>query len=585
MKTILLVFMLVSAMTMNKNSFPQDSDSRLNSLFAEYDEFNIVSYPEGATYEGDHRFDDLLSDQSEEANKKYYNNIREFQTKLENIPYSELNTDNKLNYDLFKRSIDLTLDGEKFNWHYMPIGQQGGIHIGFPQIVNYQPVTTVEEYQKYFKRLRGFGKQVDDVIDNMKKGMAAGLMPPGFIIEQTLPQMEGVISADPEKSIFYSTLKRENKLTPAEFESVSSELKEIILYSINPAYKKLHDFVKNQYLPNCRIESGIWSVPGGKERYLSSVNYYTTLPLSADEIHNIGLQEVERISKEMERLKDSIGFTGSLDEFNSYLKTDPQFYFTEKEDLMNGFRNILSNMDTKLPDLFGRMPEAKYDLFEMEEFRAKSAPAAYYYSAPEDRSRPGYFYVNTYNLSARPKYTMTALALHEAVPGHHLQISIAQELKDLPKFRREYSVTAFVEGWGLYAEYLGYETGMYDDLYQRYGALTFEMWRACRLVVDTGIHEKRWTREQAYDFMRKHTPNSDHDLKSEIDRYISWPGQALAYKIGELKLKELRKLAENKLGDKFNIREFHDEVLKNGAIPLPLLEKIIMNWIDSKTAG
>jgi len=577
--------MLVSAFTMNKNSFSQDANSRLNSLFAEYDEFNIVSYPEGATYEGDHRFDDLLSDQSEEANEKYYNDIREFKNKLENIPYSELNTDNKLNYDLFKRSIDLTLDGEKFNWHYMPIGQQGGIHIGFPQIVNYQPVTTAEEYRKYFKRLRSFSKQVDDVINNMKKGMDAGLMPPGFIIEQTLPQMEGVISTDPEKSIFYSTLKKENKLTPVELESVKSELKETILSSINPAYEKLHDFVKNQYLPNCRKESGIWSVPGGKERYQSSVNYYTTLPLSAEEIHNLGLQEVERISKEMDRLKDSIGFTGTLDEFNSHLKSDPQFYFTEKEDLMNGFRSILSNMDTKLPDLFGRMPEAKYDLFEMEEYRAKSAPAAYYYSAPEDRSRPGYFYVNTYNLSARPKYTMTALALHEAVPGHHLQISIAQELKDLPKFRREYSVTAFVEGWGLYAEYLGYETGMYDDLYQKYGALTFEMWRACRLVVDTGIHEKRWSREEAYEFMRKHTPNSDHDLRSEIDRYISWPGQALAYKIGELKLKELRKLAETRLGDKFNVKEFHDEVLKNGAIPLPLLEKVINEWIDSKLSG
>lgn len=585
MKIIPLFYLLIVALIMSKGAFSQNADSRLNSLFAEYDEFNIVSYPEGATYEGDHRFDDLLSDQSEEANKKYYNNIREFKTKLENIPYSELNSDNKLNFDLFKRSIDLTLDGEKFNWHYMPIGQQGGIHIGFPQIVNYQPVTTFEEYQKYFKRLRAFSKQVDDVIDNMKKGIASGLMPPGFIIEQTLPQMEGIISDNPEKSVFYSTLSKENKLTPEELESIKNELKDIILNNINPSYKKLHDFVKNEYLPNCRKESGIWSVPGGQERYLSSVNYYTTLSLSADEIHNIGLQEVNRISEEMNRLKESIGFNGTLDEFNTHLKYDPQFYFTEKEDLMNGFRNILSNMDTKLPDLFGRIPEAKYDLFEMEEYRAKSAPAAYYYSAPEDRSRPGYFYVNTYNLSGRPKYTMTALALHEAVPGHHLQISIAQELKDLPKFRREYSVTAFVEGWGLYAEYLGYETGMYEDLYQRYGALTFEMWRACRLVVDTGIHEKRWSREEAYEFMRKHTPNSDHDIKSEIDRYISWPGQALAYKIGELKLKELRKLAETKLGEKFSIKEFHDEVLRNGAIPLPLLEKVINEWIDSKLAG
>jgi prolyl oligopeptidase len=304
--------------------------------------------------------------------------------------------------------------------------------------------------------------------------------------------------------------------------------------------------------------------------------------LTAEEIHNIGIKEVERIRGEMEKLKDQIGFKGTIDEFNTFLKNDSQFYYKDKKDLMDGFRKILSKMDSKLPELFGKLPEAKYDLFEMEEFRAKSAPAAYYYSAPLDRSRPGYFYVNTYNLSARPKYTMTALALHEAVPGHHLQISIAQELRNLPKFRRELGVTAFVEGWGLYAEYLGYETEMYEDLYQKYGALTFEMWRACRLVVDTGIHEKHWSREQAYDFIKKYTPTSDHDLKSEIDRYISWPGQALAYKIGEMKIKELRKSAESRLGPQFDVKEFHDNVLKNGPLPLNLLDEKIDEWIKSK---
>jgi len=313
----------------------------------------------------------------------------------------------------------------------------------------------------------------------------------------------------------------------------------------------------------------------GKEIYERQIKDHTTLDLTADEIHNIGLKEVNRILQLMENLKDSIGYKGTQDELNDFLKTDPQFYYTDKKDLVNGFKNILKIMDAKLPELFGRLPEAKYDFREMEEFRAESAPAAYYYSAPEDRSRPAYFYINTYNLPARPKYTMTALALHEAVPGHHLQISIAQELKNLPRFRRNLGVTAFMEGWALYAESLGYETGMYDDLYQRYGALTFEMWRACRLVVDTGIHDKRWTREQAFDFMKKYTPNSDADIKSEIDRYISWPGQALAYKLGEIKIKELRAKSEKALGEKFDIKKFHDEILKNGAIPLSLLEKNI----------
>lgn len=576
------IYIFIIALVSASNITAQDANEQLNRIFNDYENYNIVNDPEGATYNGDHRFDDQLSDLSEEANKKYYDTVRAYHKRLTGIDYNALTDDNKLNFDLFKRNLDLTLDYEKFNSYLMPIGQQGGIHIGFPQIVNIQPVSTYEEYKKYFKRLQGFEKQVNDVIANMKKGMSLGLMPPAFIIEQTLPQMENVMNVDAEKSIFYSTLKKENKLSEDEKVKVSDELKNIIVNNINPSYKKLYDFVKNEYLPDCRKEAGIWSLPDGKERYQNSVRYFTTLDLTADDIHNIGLKEVERIRGEMEKLKNEIGFKGTIDEFNTHLKTDPQFYYTDKNDLMEGFRTILRNMDTKLPDLFGRLPEAKYDMFEMEEFRAKSAPAAYYYSAPDDRSRPGYFYVNTYNLSARPKYTMTALALHEAVPGHHLQISIAQELKNLPKFRRDMGVTAFVEGWGLYAEHLGYETGMYEDLYQKYGALTFEMWRACRLVVDTGIHDKRWSREQAYEFMRKYTPNSDQDIQSEIDRYISWPGQALAYKLGELKLKELRKTAEEKLGSKFNIKEFHDKVLENGAIPLPLLEKKINEWIQSK---
>jgi prolyl oligopeptidase len=440
-------------------------------------------------------------------------------------------------------------------------------------------ICAANEYIKYFKRLKGFEKEVDNIISNMKKGISAGIVPPAFITEQTLPQMEKIMNAEIENSEFYSVLGKENQLTPEEKEQVSNELKEIISDNIYPAYRKLYDFVKNEYLPNCRKEAGIWSLPDGKERYENSVKDFTTLTLTADEIHNIGLQEVSRILAIMEEIKDSLGFEGTIDEFNTFLKTDPQFYYTDKEDLMNGFREILARVDTTLPRFFGKLPEVGYDLKEMEEFRAASAPAAYYYSAPEDRSRPGYFYVNTYNLSARPKYTMTALAMHEAVPGHHLQISLAQEQKNLPKFRRDLGITAFLEGWALYSESLGYESGMYEDLYQLYGALTFEMWRACRLVVDTGIHDKKWTREEAYNYMRKYTPNSDQDIQSEIDRYISWPGQALAYKTGELKIKELRKKSENTLGDQFDIKAFHDTILKNGAVPLPLLEKIVDEWI------
>ncbi|MDQ3020875.1 MAG: DUF885 domain-containing protein [Bacteroidota bacterium] len=582
MKNLLLLFSIILFMSFTNVKTPTDSNEQLSSLFTKYDEYNKRTYPEGATYEGDHRYDDKLSDNSQSANLAYYDSARAFLNELLAIDYQSLSYDNKLNYDLFKSSIEETLEEEKFHWEYMPMGQQWGLHINFPQMVFVQPTSTYEEYRKYFKRLRGFEKKIDNDILNMKKGISNGIVPPVFIMEQTLPQMEKVMNVEVEESIFYSPVKNENKLSPEEKEIVSKELKDIIQTSVNPAYKKLYDFVKNEYIPNCRKDAGVWSLPDGRQRYEKAVKDFTTLKLNADEVHNVGLKEVERILIEMENIKDSIGFTGTLDEFNTYLKTDEKFYYTDKEDLMNGFRDILKKMDTKLPQLFGNLPDAPYDLKEMEEFRAASAPAAYYYSAPEDRSRPGYFYVNTFNLPARPKYTMTALAMHEAVPGHHLQISLAQGLKNLPKFRRDLGVTAFVEGWGLYSESLGYEAGMYEDLYQLYGALTFEMWRACRLVVDTGIHDKKWTREQAFDYMQKYTPNSDQDIQSEIDRYISWPGQALAYKTGELKMKELRKKAEDKLGQNFDVKAFHDTLLKNGAIPLPLLEIKIDEWIATQ---
>ena len=585
MKQLFFLTIMVIMTVSVKQSFSGDSDSELLSLFSDYDEFNKRTYPEGATYEGDHRYDDQLSDNSEEAVFAYYDTLSVFLNRLNKIEYTSLSTENKLNFDLFKSSLEDNLADEKFKGYFMPLGQQWGIHINFPQLAFVQPTDTYEEYQKYFKRLRGFEEKIDNTISNMKKGIASGIVPPVFIMEQTLTQMENVMNTETEKSEFYSPMYNDNKLSAEEKIQVSDELKNIIEDNIIPGYRKLYDFVKNEYIPECRKDAGIWALPDGKERYEKDIKDYTTLDYTADEIHELGLSEVNRIVVLMESVKDSIGFDGTLEEFNVYIKADPQFYYTDKEDLLNGFREILSKVDTTLPGLFGRLPKAKYDLKEMEEFRAASAPAAYYYSAPEDGSRPGYFYVNTYNLSARPKYTMTSLAMHEAVPGHHLQISLAQEQTDLPKFRRDLGVTAFVEGWGLYSESLGYETGMYEDLYQLYGALTFEIWRACRLVVDTGIHDKKWSREQAYDFMRKYTPNSDQDIQSEIDRYISWPGQALAYKIGELKIKELRKKAEVSLGDKFEIKDFHDVILMNGALPLPILEDIVNQWIAEKMSA
>jgi uncharacterized protein (DUF885 family) len=578
MKKLLLLVAMVIPLIGNS----QTAHDRLWEIFDMEHEYNMRTYPTWATYEGDNRYDDKLTDNSLEAITARYDTTRMFIALLEAIPYNELSEDDKLNYDLFMDGMKQYIDGQKFNFHYMPMGQQSGIHISFPQLIRVQPLNTPDEYRKYFARLRLFPEQIDNTILAMREGIKAGMMPPKFIMEQTLPQMENVYKIDsPEKSIFYKS-PDEIEAPQEEKSLLDMELQQIISDDVNPAYIKLYNFVKEEYLPYCREDAGIWSIPNGEEIYKNAIRSYTTTDLTADEVFNIGMNEVTRIRSEMENVKNEIGYSGTLGEFNEYLKTDPQFYYSEKDSLMEGYRVILREMDTKLPDLFGRLPEAPYDVMEIEEFRAKSAPAAYYYSAPEDRSRPGYFYVNTYDLPSRPKYTMTALALHEAVPGHHLQITISQELEGLPKFRQGGGETAFIEGWGLYSEHLGYETGMYEDLYQKYGALTFEMWRACRLVVDAGMHSKKWTREQAYEFLTTNTPGSDLDMASEIDRYISWPGQALAYKIGELKIKELRKKSEERLGSNFDVREFHDVVLKNGALPLNLLDMQVEQWLKSK---
>lgn len=381
-----------------------------------------------------------------------------------------------------------------------------------------------------------------------------------------------------DESPLYSIIDKHEILKQHE-----AELKGLVETSILPSYQSLHIFYRDEYHPKCREQEGISGVRGGKKYYEYLTKSYTTSDVTPDAVFNTGVREVARIKEQMILTQAELGYDGiSLEEFFTVLRTDKEFYYTDKEELLKEYRRILDRMDSELPMLFGKLPRTPYDLKELEAYRAKAAPAAYYYRAPEDGSRPGYFYVNTYDLSSRPKFTMTALALHEAVPGHHLQIALAQEMEDMPWFRNQMSVTAFIEGWGLYAEFLGYESGMYEDPLQKMGALSFEMWRACRLVVDVGLHYKDWTREEAMDFMRASIPISELDINSEIDRYISWPGQALAYKTGELKMKEFRQQAESALGDAFRITEFHDMILGNGAVPFTVLESQVEAWIRSK---
>lgn len=553
---------------------------KLWEIFGEYKEYLMGTYPEWATYEGDHRFDDRVTDISEEAVRDNYTSLKKFLNETNKINFKALSEDNKINYILFKEELTKIIDGEFFKPHYMPINQLTGIHIDLPQIAEFQKLENVHDYERYFLRLKNASKQIRTNIKNMQKGIKSGLTFPEYIMNEVLEQINEIKDPPVEKNPFYLLLLNDKYLKSYEREKVDTGLKSVISEYIIPSYQNLFDFIKNEYIPYSRKEDGIWSVPGGNDYYKYQVRYHTSTELKPEEIHLIGLNEVKRIRDEMEEIKNKTGFKGTLQEFNEYLRTSPDFYFSKPEDLLDGYRKIIEKMDKKLPEFFGKLPKAICEVKELEEYRAKNAPQAYYYSSPEDRSRPAYFYANTFDLSARPKYTMTALSLHEAVPGHHLQISLAQEIEVFPWFRKQLGITAFIEGWGLYAESLGYEAGLYEDLYQRYGALTYEMERACRLVIDTGLHYKKWTRQQSINYMKENTPTSEVDIQAEVDRYVIWPGQALAYKIGELKIKELRKISENELGPKFKIKEFHDNILVNGTVPLSLLEKNIKNWIE-----
>lgn len=583
MRSTIAIFLAVFVLSQKISAQPTDNqDTLLSRICSNYKEYFMRAFPESATYNGDHRYDGMLADISDRAEHNRIDSLRSFLKDLKFLRSNELSAENKVTCDLFSQNLEQELAGEKFHFHYIPLDQQSGIHINFPQLVEVQPLQTFGDYFRYFSRLRLFKQQVMEAMNNMTLGIKAGILPPKFVVEQVLTQIEAIKNKPTDSCVFFLPFNNQNKLTDEEKPKVKKQLQRMIDMMVKPAYQQLYDFVKNEYLPKCKDEAGLWNFPDGKARYEYLIQSHTTTQKSADEIFDLGMSEVKRIWKEMEKVKSEFGFKGLVSEFNNSLRNDSKNFYTKKEDLMKGFAEMLKKVDKKLPEYFGYLPKAKYDLKEIEEYRAASAPQAYYYKAPEDRSRPGYFYVNTTNLPARPKYTMTSLAMHEAVPGHHLQIAIAQELQNLPWVRRQMGYTAFVEGWGLYSESLGYEMGMYNDKYQHYGALSFEMWRACRLVVDAGIHSKKWTRQQAVDFMKKHIANSEADIVSEVDRYISMPAQALAYKIGELKIKELRKKAETELGDKFLVKEFHDKVLENGAIPLSLLEVKVNQWIVSK---
>ncbi len=564
---------------MVQSAGPKEMVSELDMLYEAYWEFVLKENPTLATYLGDHRYDDQLGDFSEEAFHRRIDQCRKYLERLETLKKPAA-TGDQLNYELFQRELKDPIEESQFHPYVLPISQQSGPHVDLPQLITYHPFKTRLDYGNYISRLRQFPRLFDEIMENMKTGMRERIVPARIVVEKIVPQLEAHIVDEPGDSELHKPIANIPSSIPTQDRRrLEEELDEGVLGSVVPAYSKLVSFVKEEYLPASRSQVGIWALPRGKEWYAYSIRHFTTTNLAPAQIHKLGLQELARIQREIRAILKKVHFKSTLQEFTESVRNDKSNFYSTGEDLLNGFKAILQKMDGKLPLLFGRLPEEKYGFREIEAYRAEAAPAAYYYAPPEDRSRPGYFYVNTFKPETRPKYMMEALAYHEAVPGHHLQIAIQQELTGLPKFRRLGGYTSFVEGWALYAEELGKEVGFYQDVLSDFGRLTAEAWRAARLVVDTGIHDLKWTRERTIEFLRENTATSMQDIVSEVDRYIAWPGQALAYKIGQLKIRQLRAGTEKRLGRRFDIRKFHDELLSDGALPLDVLERKMTKWL------
>jgi uncharacterized protein (DUF885 family) len=543
-------------------------------------EYVLRTNPEFASILGDRRYNDQASDASEKAVLADLAQTRKFLKRFEAIDKTAFSDQERLNRDLMIKGLRDAIEGSKFKGYEMPVNQMGGIHLFAPQLPSLLPFATVKDYDDYTTRLHKFPQQIDDTIANMRKGMAAKLMPPKFLLTAVGDQANEIANTPPEKSAFATPLdKMPETFAAADKERIRASVLDAIRTSVVPAYQKFTKFVKDEYAPKGRTEVGVWALPNGQARYAFMVKTQTTTDLTPDQIHNIGVAEVARIEGEMLVIAKSLGFN-DLKSFNASLETNPAVWTKSGEALLEAYRGYINQMYAKLPELFGRLPKAKLEVVAMESFREKNAAGADYNTGSPDGSRPGRVNVNTYEATKRKTLSNESTAYHEGVPGHHMQLSIQQELTDLPPFRQQGGETAFAEGWALYAERLGKEVGFYTNPYNDYGRLNDEMLRAIRLVVDTGLHSKKWTRDQVVQYFRDHSAIDEVEIQAETDRYIVWPGQALAYKIGQLKILELRERAQKALSPKFDIRAFHDEVLGAGSLPMGVLEERMNAWIE-----
>lgn len=554
----------------------------LNDLFEEYWQASLERDPEFASSLGDKRWNDRISDYSVKAENDWLAREQNYLMQLAAIDPAGFTDQEKISRDLLLRQFADDQEAAEFKEWEMPINQMGGIYDSYPQLVSELSFTTVKDYDDWIARLHAIPRAFEQVTTNMSIGMDDHRVPPRYLLEKALEQVKELANQKPEDSPLAAPLKKfPAAVKPAEQERIRAETLDAIGKEVLPAYRRFARFLEVSYIPAGRAEPGVWALDDGARYYAFCIRRSTTTNLTADQIHQIGLDEVKKDEAAMLGIAQKLGFA-DLQSFRASLKTNPKLHPVSGQALIEAYRGYIGPMQAKLPQLFGRLPKAPLEVAVVPDYMAKNMYPAYYEPGTPDGSRPGRLYVNTYNATSRNLDAVEAIAYHEGIPGHHLQISIAQELNGLPAFRRHESYTAFEEGWALYAERLGKEVGFYQDPYSDYGRLEADNWRAIRLVIDTGVHSQHWTRQQMVDYFHQHSGMDETTIQTEVDRYIAWPGQALAYKIGQLKILELREQAKKALGGNFDLRAFHDEVLDAGALPLDVLSERVDGWIAKR---
>ena len=560
----------------------QDADARLKDYLAAEWERSLRENPENASNNGDNRYNDRWTDRSLAAIAQREAANRAALEQLHAIDRKALSADSQLDYDTYEWELTRSVERQKFREYLQPINHQGGLQTA-DGIIEVLPFAGSKDYRDWLARLDALPALIDQTIALMREGIKAGQVPPRVLMQRVPAQITAQVVDDPTRSAFYRPFAKFPEGVPeAERAALQAEAKRVIAEKVVPAYRDFGTFFSEEYLPRARETIAAGDLPDGKAYYDFLASYFTTTDLGAEQIHQTGLKEVARIRAEMERVKAEVGFKGSLAEFFAHLRTDPKFFHKTPDDLLTAYRAISKRIDPELVKVFRTIPRQPYGVRPIPDNIAPDTTTAYYQPGAVDGSRAGFYYVNLYKPEVRPTWEMMALSLHEAVPGHHFQFARGLELPERPMFRRTAYFVAYSEGWGLYAEQLGYDMGLYDDPYDRFGQLTYEMWRAVRLVVDTGMHAKGWTRERAIAYFKDNAAKTEQDIVNEVDRYISWPGQALAYKIGQLKISGLRARARAALGERFDVRAFNDEVLATGSVPLVALEAHIDTWIGAQ---